>query len=171
MHGISPISGDRHSVGCAGGGGGVAGETRVAGCCGGGGGVAGMTGVAGGCAGGGVGCMAGVAGCCGGDGVGAGELGEAGTDGVGKLGGGGGDGITDWGGLTGTQAGLTLTGWARMAADGCSSASASTTAKRKATVGLDDAISCSVEVLDRFLGLRLRARGWSPIYRIVIVMR
>jgi hypothetical protein len=60
-----------------------------------------------------------------------------------------------------------------MAADGCSSAAASTTAKarRKATVGLDDAISCSVEVLDRFLGLRLRARGWSPIYRIVIVMR
>jgi hypothetical protein len=99
MHGISPISGVRHSVGCAGGGGGVAGVTGVAGVCG-GGGVAGATaGVVGSCVDGGVAGATGVAGCCGGDGVGAGELGEAGTDGAGKLGreaaGGGGDGVTD----------------------------------------------------------------------------
>jgi hypothetical protein len=43
MHGISPISGDRHSVGCTGGGGGVAGVTGVAGSCD-GGGVAGSGG-------------------------------------------------------------------------------------------------------------------------------
>ena len=95
MHGISPISGVRHSVSCAGGGGGVVGETGLAGSCGGG-----ATGVAGSCGGGGVAGVTGVAGCCGGGGVGAGELGGgAGTDGVGKVGGeaagGGGDGVTD----------------------------------------------------------------------------
>lgn len=168
MHGVSPISGVRHSVGCDGG---VAGETVS------GGGVAG-----GGEAGtDGVGLLitrlggGGEAGTDGGGllitGVGGGE--EAGTDGGGLLitgvggggreaTGGGGDGIT-----TGEHAGLTL-----MADNGCAAASRTANARSKAAAGLDGAISCMrcAEVYDRLLGFAVcgakNQRGaWRPFYR------
>lgn len=161
MHGVSPINGVRHSVGCDGGetvaGGGVTG-----------GGEAGtdgvglvITGLGGG----------GEAGTDGGGLLitGLGGAGEAGTDGGGLLitgvgggggeaTGGGGDGLT-----TGAQAGLTL-----MADNGCAAASRTAKARSKAAAGLDGAISCMncLELFDRLLRLRFvvrRTHGVAPI--------